>query len=49
MDLISFVLSWTPVLVLAVLAVVFKRPALELSVFGVGFTAVLALKNDSEK
>ena len=42
MDLISFVLSWTPVLVLAVLAVGFKRPALELSVYGVGFTALLA-------
>ena len=42
MNLTSFVLSWSPVLVLAVLAVGLKRPALELSVYGVVFTAGLA-------
>jgi len=42
MDLIPFLLSWSPVLVLAVLAVVCKRSALELSVYGLGFTAGLA-------
>jgi lactate permease len=42
MNLAAFVLSWSPVLLLAVLAVVFKRPALELSVYGVLFTAALA-------
>jgi lactate permease len=43
MDLASFALSWSPVLVLTVLAVGFKRPALELSLYGVLFTAALAL------
>ncbi|MEJ2091884.1 MAG: L-lactate permease [Syntrophobacterales bacterium] len=42
MNLVSFALSWSPVLVLAVLAVGLKRPALELSVYGVVFTAGLA-------
>jgi lactate permease len=42
MDLLSFILSWSPVAVLAVLAVGFRRPALELSFYGVGFTAGLA-------
>ena len=42
MNLVSFALSWSPVLVLAVLAVGPKRPALELSVYGVVFTAGLA-------
>jgi len=42
MHLAAFALSWSPVLVLAVLAVVFKRPALELSCYGVVFTAALA-------
>ncbi len=42
MDLTSFILSWSPVLLLAVLAVGFKRAALELSVYGVVFTAGLA-------
>ncbi len=42
MDLIPFTLSWTPVLLLAVLAVAFKRSALELSLYGLGFTAALA-------
>lgn len=42
MDLIPFLLSWTPVLLLAVLAVAFKRSALELSLYGLGFTAALA-------
>lgn len=42
MDLASFALSWSPVLVLTVLAVGLKRPALELSLYGVLFTAALA-------
>lgn len=42
MDSIPFLLSWTPVLLLAVLAVAFKRSALELSLYGFGFTAGLA-------
>lgn len=42
MNLAAFTLSWSPVLLLAVLAVVFKRPALELSLYGVVFTAALA-------
>ena len=42
MELGTFALSWSPVLLLAVLAVGFKRPALELSVYGVAFTAGLA-------
>jgi lactate permease len=41
MDFLLFALSWTPVLSLALLAVVFKRPALELSLYGVVFTAGL--------
>ncbi len=42
MDLIAFILSWSPVLLLAVLAVALKRSALELSIYGLGFTAALA-------
>ncbi len=42
MDISPFLLSWSPVLVLAVLAVGFKRPALELSLYGVAVTAGLA-------
>ncbi len=42
MDLIPFLLSWSPVLLLAVLAVIFKRSALELSLYGLGFTIALA-------
>ncbi len=42
MDLTSFAWSWSPVLLLTVLAVVLKRPALELSIYGAGFTAALA-------
>lgn len=41
-DLAAFALSWTPVLLLAVLAVACKRSALELSLYGLGFTAALA-------
>jgi lactate permease len=40
-DPATFLLSWSPVLLLAVLAVGFKRPALELSLYGVAFTAGL--------
>ncbi len=42
MDLTSFLLSWTPVLLLAVLAVLLKRSAFELSIYGLVFTALLA-------
>jgi len=42
MDLTTFLLCWTPVLLLALLAVVWKRSALELSLYGLGFTAALA-------
>lgn len=42
MDLAAFSLSWSPVLLLAVLAVALKRSALELSCYGLGFTAALA-------
>jgi lactate permease len=41
MDLANFVLSWSPVLLLTVLAVGFKRSALELSLYGVIFAAAL--------
>jgi lactate permease len=41
MDLTSFFLSWTPVLLLALLAVGFKRSALALSLYGLGFTVGL--------
>jgi lactate permease len=42
MDLFSFFLCWTPVLLLACLAVIFQRSALELAFYGAGFTALLA-------
>ncbi len=42
MDGVDFLVCWTPVLLLAALAVVGKRPALELSLYGVGGTALLA-------
>lgn len=42
LGLTSFLLSWSPVLLLAVLAVVLKRSALELSCYGLGFTVGLA-------
>jgi len=41
MQTADFLLCWTPVLMLAVLAVVFKRPALELSIYGLGGSALL--------
>ena len=41
MDGASFVLSWSPVLLLTVLAVVLKRSALELALYGVIFAAAL--------
>ncbi len=41
MDLLSFALCWTPVILLCVLAILFRRPALDLSVWGAVFTAVL--------
>jgi lactate permease len=42
LDLAAFILSWSPVLLLTLLAVVFKRSALELSLYGLGFAAGLA-------
>jgi lactate permease len=42
MDLTTFALSWTPVLLLTLAAVGLKRPALELSLIGAAFTAALA-------
>ncbi len=42
MSLATFALSWSPVLLLGVLAVGLKRPALELSIYGLVFTAGLA-------
>jgi lactate permease len=41
MDLTLFALSWSPVVLLTVLAVGFKRSALALSLYGVMFTAAL--------
>ena len=43
MDTGLFVLSWTPVLLLTVLAVGFKRPALDLSIYSTLFTAGLVM------
>jgi lactate permease len=40
--LTSFLLSWSPVLLLMLLAVVLKRSALELSLYGLGFATGLA-------
>lgn len=40
-DLTAFALSWSPVLLLTVLAVGWRRPALELSLAGVGFSGGL--------
>lgn len=41
MDMTMFALSWTPVLLLTVLAVFFRRPALELAIYSTIFTAGL--------
>ncbi|MFU8855858.1 MAG: L-lactate permease [Deferrisomatales bacterium] len=38
---LSYTLAWSPVLLVLVLAVAFRRPALDLSVAGLGFTFVL--------
>ena len=43
MDTNLFLLSWTPVVLLTVLAVFLRRSALELSIYGVLFALVLAL------
>lgn len=43
MDLGAFFLSWTPVVLLTVLAVVFRRPALEMSIYGTLFTLGLVV------
>ncbi|MBU1275536.1 MAG: L-lactate permease [Proteobacteria bacterium] len=41
MDPLSFLLCWSPVFLLIVLAVILKRPALEMSVYGTVFALVL--------
>jgi lactate permease len=38
-----FFLSWSPVIVLTILAVGFKRPALDLSIYGTAYTLALVL------
>jgi len=38
-----FFLSWSPVILLTILAVGFKRPALDLSIYGTGFTLLLVI------
>ncbi|MCF8034124.1 MAG: L-lactate permease [Desulfarculaceae bacterium] len=43
MDLWSFLLGWSPVLLLTVLAVFFRRPALDLSIYGTLFTLLLVI------
>ncbi len=43
MDPWSFFLGWSPVLLLTVLAVFFRRPALDLSIYGTAFTLGLVL------
>ena len=40
-DVAAFILSWSPVLLLMLLAVVFKRSALQLSFYGLGFATGL--------
>jgi lactate permease len=42
-DIYLFLLSWSPVLVLTILAVILRRSALELSVYGYVFSLALAL------
>lgn len=42
-DAVGFALAWSPILLIAVLAVGFKRPALELSLWGTALTVVLAV------
>lgn len=43
MDPLAFFMSWTPVILLSVLAVVLKRPALEMSIYGAVFTLLLVV------
>ncbi len=43
MELTLFILCWTPVILLTLLAVVFRRPALELSVYSLIFTLLLTM------
>ncbi len=38
-----FFLSWSPVIILTILTVGFKRPALDLSIYGTAFTLILVL------
>jgi lactate permease len=40
-DPLAFFMGWTPVLFLSLLVIFFKRPALELSLYGTGFTLIL--------
>jgi lactate permease len=43
MDMLSFLLCWSPVLLLSVLAVLLRRPALDLSLYGCLFTLALVV------
>ncbi len=43
MDPFSFLMSWSPVFLLTVLAVFFRRPALDLSIYGCLFTLLLVV------
>lgn len=43
MDALGFALAWSPILLIAVLAVGFRRPALELSLWGTALTVLLAV------
>ena len=43
MELTLFILCWTPVILLTLLAVVFRRPALELSIYSLIFTLLLTV------
>ncbi len=42
-DVVGFALAWSPILLIGVLAVGFKRPALELSLWGTTLTVLLAV------
>ena len=42
-DVVGFALAWSPILLIGVLAVGFKRPALELSLWGTILTVLLAV------
>ena len=43
MDPLAFFMGWTPVLFLSLLVIIFKRPALDLSLWGTGFALLLVV------